>query len=348
MLDNWLKPLSSDVLEFYKKGKDNTLGKHLYLNNKNASQVDQKVALIFSCEQSDVIRRAFCKLEFKNTAVSVIDLGDLRNKDFNFPIPLLKELIEGNCIPIILSDAIEYSLAISKTMDSIFKEFKVSAATDDVSKFVFMEDMLMLENLKSFCALGYQKHLCNPHYLKIPRWNNHSCLSLGQIRDDFTNLEPAVRNINTFSFDTSCLRHSDFPSENNNPFGLFAEESCQLFNYLGMADEIKAIHLFGPGKTDLPSNANLIVGLIWYFLEGLSNKKNDVDNQKDLIQYLVPLNEDSEALSFWKSPVSNRWWVEVPNNINEKKDFIPCTENEYRLACKEIISDRLFKIFYSS
>lgn len=186
--------------------------------------------------------------------------------------------------------------------------------------------------------------------MKIPRWNESSSLSLGQIRDDFRELEPALRNINAFSFDISCIRHSDFSSSNQNPCGLFAEEACQLFNYLGMAEQIKGIHLHGFGKADhLPnSNVKLLATMIWYFLDGLAKRKHDLDNQQDLIQYLVPLNDKDEALSFWKSPSSNRWWVEVPNPVSDKKDFIPCTENEYKLACKDVISDRLFNIFNSA
>jgi len=350
MLNNWLKPLGKEAISNYKKAPENSLAAHLYKNIQIKDRIDQQVALIFCCEQADQVRSSFADLEFKDADISVIDLGDIRNKDFSFPIPMLKELIENHSIPIIIADSIEYSLTLSKTLESIFKDFQFSMATDRIHKILTIENLLILENIKSISGLGFQKHFSNPNFLKIPRWNKNSSLSLGEIRDDFTELEPALRNINAFSFDTSCVRHSDFASSNQNPCGLFAEEACKLFNYLGMAEQIKGIHIHGfdPSKKLPNYNVKLLATMIWYFLDGLSKRKHDLDNQQDLIKYMVTINDDIEAISFWKSPSSNRWWVEVPNNLKDKKDFIPCSENEYKMACKDIISDRLFKIFYST
>lgn len=349
MLNNWLKPLAQSAINNYKKAKENSLASHLYKNIQSDDPIDQQVALIFSCSQADQIRSSFADFEFRGSNINIIDLGDIRNKDFSFPIPMLKELIENNTIPIIIADSIKYSLTLSKTLELIFLDFQLSIATDKLNKVNELKDLLTLNNLKSISGLAFQKHFNNPNYLKIPKWKESSSLSLGQIRDDFTELEPVLRNVNALSFDTSCVRHSDFPSSNQNPCGLFAEEACKLFNYLGMAEQIKGIHLHGfDSSAELPiSNVKLLATMIWYFLDGLSKRKHDLDNQQDLIKYKVTINDKIDAISFWKSPSSNRWWVEVPNGISDKKDFVPCTENEYKMACKDIISDRLFKIFYS-
>jgi hypothetical protein len=90
--------------------------------------------------------------------------------------------------------------------------------------------------------------------------------------------------------------------------------------------------------------------MIWYFLEGhnYSTREFPSDNDPNFTKYIVPC--DSEQLHFYKSALTERWWVEVPNllSAHTKSDtpaLLPCTEQDYLDACDQNIPERWFKAY---
>jgi hypothetical protein len=96
--------------------------------------------------------------------------------------------------------------------------------------------------------------------------------------------------------------------------------------------------------------SNLLAQMIWYFIDGYYNRKNDFPyKEKDnYIKYLVTFKNHQHEIIFYKSKKSNRWWMEIPCPVNLKLKYkrhylISCSYNDYQTACKQEIPDRWWK-----
>jgi hypothetical protein len=94
----------------------------------------------------------------------------------------------------------------------------------------------------------------------------------------------------------------------------------------------------------------MIAQIIWYFIEGLSFRIKEYPSSKseDFTKFTVPT--DTEELIFFKSHVTERWWVEVPTILAEHTKtnsvaLLPCTEEDYLDACNQNIPERWFKAY---
>jgi len=97
-------------------------------------------------------------------------------------------------------------------------------------------------------------------------------------------------------------------------------------------------------------SAQLVAQILWYFIEGLSFRIEERPNSKskDFTKFTVPT--DSEELIFFKSNITQRWWVEVPSILPEHTKtnsmaLLPCIEQDYLDACNQIIPERWFKAY---
>ena len=92
--------------------------------------------------------------------------------------------------------------------------------------------------------------------------------------------------------------------------------------------------------------------MIWYFTEGVSQRKEDFpkSSTRKYVKYTIHLNEDEHELIFYKSPKSDRWWVEVPYpDGKEAKYFrhliVPCTYEDYQNASNGEMPDIWWQTF---
>ena len=115
-----------------------------------------------------------------------------------------------------------------------------------------------------------------------------------------------------------------------------------------MSDHISAFGLF-----EMENNSQsyqLMAQIIWYFIEGYNFRTEEFPSSKskDFSKFIVPT--ESEELVFYKSLLSERWWVEVPSilasyNKTGGSALLPCTEKDYLDACNQIIPERWFKAY---
>ena len=84
--------------------------------------------------------------------------------------------------------------------------------------------------------------------------------------------------------------------------------------------------------------------MIWYFVEAYCDRKMDYPFNKDhMQQFVVDMKNTEVSLNFWKSTKSGRWWLEVPGEYLESK-MISCSFNDYKMACVDEISPKLFDL----
>jgi hypothetical protein len=84
---------------------------------------------------------------------------------------------------------------------------------------------------------------------------------------------------------------------------------------------------------------------IWYFMEGLSFRKNENPQKAGSKKFIVSLSGGNNNIIFYKSNSSDRWWVELPviNPVTEKNYLISCSYEDYQRACNSEIPDRWWK-----
>ena len=83
-------------------------------------------------------------------------------------------------------------------------------------------------------------------------------------------------------------------------------------------------------------------------MEGYHYRSNEYPfgSREHYLKYIVPLEE--EELVFFKSDVTERWWIEIPhvgsvNNKLKRNTLLPCSHEDYLSAVKGDIPKRWWK-----
>jgi formiminoglutamase len=151
------------------------------------------------------------------------------------------------------------------------------------------------------------------------------------------------------SFDVTAIRSSDAPGNGNaQPFGLTGEEACQICWYAGLNEKLSSIgfYEYNPLFDDVhKKTASVVATMIWYFIEGYYNRKNESNfRSNDFIKYVVSMPVDPETIQFYKSKFSEKWWMEVPYPNGKERysrnSIVPCSYTDYQTALKGEIPDR--------
>ena len=171
---------------------------------------------------------------------------------------------------------------------------------------------------------------------------------LGQVRDNFKETEPLIRDADLLSFDLCAIQSADAPGAvDAQPFGLSGVEACQIFWFAGMNEKLSSIGLYGYDPYFYDANnktAKVADVMIWYFIEGFYSRKDSLSfKSADYIKYTVSLDTKPNTLVFYKSKRSGKWWMEIPHNETSRYDrvsTVPCSYSDYQLAQKGEIPER--------
>lgn len=209
--------------------------------------------------------------------------------------------------------------------------------------------------LFNFANLGYQTYFVAQEDIKLLDDLYFDVSRLGVVRENLEEAEPIIRNADLLSFDISSVRQSDAPGNYNaSPNGFYGEEACQLIRYAGLSSKLTVIGFFETNPLFDPSGqtSHLVAQMIWYFLEGLSGRINDFPgkNMDDFIKYIVTANGYDNDLLFFKSKITDRWWMQLPVSREKEKHLsrhimVPCSYNDYLQTCNNEIPDRWWKAY---
>lgn len=202
--------------------------------------------------------------------------------------------------------------------------------------------------LFSYTHLAYQSFLTDPSLIQVMEKLYFDQVRLGQIRDQFKEIEPLIRDADLMSFDLCSIQSADAPgAADAQPFGLTGEEACQICWFAGTNEKLSSFGLFGydPYFDDAHNKtAKLASVMIWYFIEGFYNRKDSLSfKSADYIKYTVSLDFKPNTLVFYKSKRSGKWWMEIPHNETLKFDrvsTVPCSYADYQMAQKGEIPER--------
>ncbi|MHA7131303.1 formimidoylglutamase [Algoriphagus namhaensis] len=202
--------------------------------------------------------------------------------------------------------------------------------------------------LFSYAQLAYQSFLVDPNIITVLEKLYFDHVRLGEVRKRFKDMEPLIRNADFLSFDISAIQSADAPGAiNPEPFGLTAEEACQICWFAGTNEKLSSIGIYGydPYQDDMHNKtAKVISVMMWYFIEGFYSRKDSLSFQSsDYIKYRVSLDDKPNELVFYKSIKSGKWWLEIPHQDGDKfgrLSTIPCSYSDYEMAQRGEIPER--------
>ncbi len=313
---------------------------------------------------AEAIRKSLYPLHLHSENVFMIDMGNIRPghslEDTHFALEMTSAyLIERNIVPIIIGGPDHCTLPLYRafcrlermtnilSVDPIFDIGDVDEETHSsnyLSKLIIHKPGFLFD----YTNIGHQSYLVNAEMTKVMKRMLFQTMRLGEVNESISDTEPLVRNADLMCLDVRSVRMSDSPGHAHPlPNGLYAEQFCQLASYAGTNEKLACIAFFeyNPSYDDRAQSSQLIAQAVWCFLDGYSRRhKEDVliDTER-FIRYLVHTKENHD-LVFYKSKITERWWLEVPypprdGNRFKKSHVLPCSYSDYLAACDHEIPD---------
>jgi formiminoglutamase len=311
------------------------------------------------------IRKKLYNLKRGSGTYRIVDLGNLNpGYDLNETYVRISEvcrmLLEKNVLPVIIggSHDLDYGQYCAyETMEKLVSFLNIDAMLDleDKSETLpsrhHIHKVLMHEPnyLFSYTHLAYQTFLIDPLSVAVLEKLYFEAFRIGQLRTNLQEIEPAIRNADLLSFDVTAIRSSEAPGNANaQPFGLSGEEACQICWYAGLNEKLSSagFYEYNPDRDDEnKKTASVIATMIWYFIEGFYNRKNESNFKgNDFMKYTVSMPSQPETISFFKSKFSEKWWMEVPYPNGKERysrnSIVPCSYNDYQTAIKGEVPER--------
>jgi len=308
---------------------------------ENEQQLDYKLSLIGSSASVDVIRKSLKSLNTTGYNSCLEDIGNLSTDCKSEWDVLLYELFTTqNLVPICISD--------KRYLDKILQTFKrledyqcciISNKITDIAR--------SEESLRYDSYVGIQTHFPRPLDIADDR-----IVRLADVRYNHDQAEVLLRSTDIVYFDISAIRYSDnVGCSTSAPTGMTIEEACQIAKYIGASINLKGVIIasYDANEDPLGITAQNIALILYYLCEGHLLKLSECHHQKDdknraFSTYTVVPDQLDTEIVFTENTVSGRWWIKSTNEDGSDA-LIPCTKEDYELACNNIISDKLSKAF---
>ncbi len=319
----------------------------------------------------DAIRTQLYHLFLPPGRMQIADLGDMlpgnTAQDTQHALAeTLAELMRRNIVPIVLGGGQGHTftqyLAYEKlertaNLVCIDARFDLGEPDQGLADTSYLSHIVLRQPnyLFNFSNLGYQTYLIDQPGIELMDKLYFDVHRLGEVRQSIADAEPVLRNADTLSVDMSAVRRSDAPGTSNpGPNGFHGEEVCQLMRYAGVSEKISSLALYelDPSRDQDGVTAQLAAQMIWCFLDGWRSRTNDLPwmDRKRFTRFRVPIKGHEQELVFYKSKVSDRWWMDVPYRAEQEARFerhhmVPCSHGDYQAACREEVPDRWWRTF---
>jgi hypothetical protein len=153
-------------------------------------------------------------------------------------------------------------------------------------------------------------------------------ISLGEISESNMKAEPIMRNSNIVGFDMKSLSFSaSFDQNEGNPNGIDSRLACILTKYAGQSNKTNFLGLFELSNNKVSSK--LYSEIIWYFLDGVDKRiiESNFDDAQTFNKYIVQTSGRDSV--FYKSKISEKWWMLIDTSKNKSSSYLPCLESDY-------------------
>jgi formiminoglutamase len=379
MLSDFIEPVSfEEIKPGNKEWSLHQFGSKIHFADSNTKDIEQyKLAIIGVGEDRasvdnhgcgtapNHIRKELYQLYFHIDLPPVIDLGNVKSgnsvKDTQYALKeVVSDLLQQNIAVIIIGGGhdltygqyLAYEKQIHHTDVLLIDEKTDMVQTDEVNSESFLWHIITHSPnfLSGLTHLGHQLFYTPPDQLDMLESLDFDTVRLGELRSDIFEIEPYVRNADLVSIDMSALRSADAPANAvTSPNGLSGEEACLLCRFAGLSNKVSSFGLYelNPYFDQNKQGAKQASQMIWYFIEGFANRnESDFPGEKNqnFVKYLVAFESVDYEITFWKSNLSNKWWMEMPSEGYASK-FIPCSYKDYQMAMEDELPDRWMKIY---
>lgn len=312
----------------------------------------------------NIVRQYLYNLTSPNEEIHIADLGNLilgqKVEDTYYALAeVVSSCLEQKITPIIIGGSNDLAIGCYKgycnnkqiinllDVDSHFDFISDQEPTTDQN---FLHEIICSDPnyLFDYTLVGYQSYFTDPKAITLLNELHFEHMRLGLLQDNINNIEPMVRDCDMLVVDTDSIRQSDAPSSSS-PHGLYGEQLCKIANYAGMSDKLSSICFLGNNVlNDLQGRtSHIIAHAIYYFIEGYIWRKHDAPYLRNgnHIQFRVQINNMSDEVVFYKSQLTDRWWIEVPCTDEQKIKYIkhyivPCLYSDYQKAINNELPQR--------
>lgn len=378
MLYELLRPIGDELINYIDGLPSQSLGKKITFfsggNFENYSRY--RIAIIgvidnrgFNNDDDIVdiskIRKAFYALFPGNWSTNMIDLGDIlpgeQLQDTYFLLKtLVGDLVKNGVIPIVIGGSQDMTYAIYRGYDKLEQMVNLVSidAKLDLAKEgsfpaeSFLSRIIMEEpvNLFNFSNIGYQTYFNAQEEIDLIESLYFEAYRVGEITKNIKLAEPVLRDADIISIDMGVVKSGDSGNfDFFNPNGFDGKEICSLARYSGLSDRVSSFGIFNYNNNK--NETLLIAQILWYFVEGVNFRSNEYPfvSKESYLKYIVPV-EGYDDLIFFKSDVSERWWVEAPVFFNntERKVLLPCSYDDYELAISQNVPERWWRTLKKS
>jgi arginase family enzyme len=311
---------------------------------------------------ADAMRRQFYKLFKGNYEVKIADLGNLEAANsFNDTAyafqETVRQLLELKKTIIVFGSQQELIPAHYKGFETTTKALNLAVldAYLDLSEVENEEGYLTQiikhtpEFLFNISHIGNQMYLNEPGAAKLMDAMLFDVSRLGLVRNNLADTEPIFRNADLVCVNVPCIKQADFPAQlKGSANGLLSEEICALMRYAGIGNNVRSVGIYDY-ISDLDTgeqSSKLAAQMLWHFVDGYYSRveENPLQNENDFIRYRVALHaNNTNEMVFYKSTVTERWYMEVTSNFHKNSFILPCSYSDYNMATAGDIPDRWMK-----
>ena len=373
----FFEPIADFLLD---GAEDSTLGARIDAHTTASfPEIKPKAVVVFEVPESrgagieqkrsaNDIRKELYQLKDHFGSLRIVDLGSISPGDsladtYYAVSTSVAEIVRQGAVACIIggSQDLTYAnyLAYEKleqvvNLVSVDSRFDIGDINDEVRSDRFLQKIILHQPniLFNYSNLAYQTHHVKPAEVELMKKMYFDVYRLGELQSMMEEVEPIVRNADLLSFDVTSIRSSDNPANfRAEPNGIFGQEACAIMRYAGLSDKLTSVGLYNMFEANAQSSS-LMAQMIWYFLLGVSNRKQDYPftGKEEYTKYTVTMENGSYDVVFYKSPKSDRWWMEVPypskrGQQYERHFMVPCNYSDYQKACSDEIPDRWWQTF---
>jgi arginase family enzyme len=323
----------------------------------------------------DYVREKLYLLNEGNYNTKIADLGNIRpgatvTDTYIALKTVVNELVKKDIIPVILGGGQDLTYSqylayetLERKVDLVIVDPKFDLEDDDMDadsiattsesylNKIFLHEPNYLFN---YSNLGYQTYYTSQDSLRVMDKLYFDVHRLGELTGNIPVAEPIIRNATMVSFDVGAIRSADAAGNANaNPNGFYGSEACQIARYAGFNDKLSSIgfYEFNPAYDNNGQTALLLAQMIWYFIDGVYNRKRDfpLSPKSQYLIYKTSLKHEEHELVFVKSKKSDRWWMQVPypagGSKNERFHLVPCQYDDYKTAVSGEMPDLWWRTF---
>lgn len=375
-LNYYFEPVSLERPAGYIESDESTVGRSIRIHTAS-NPIDEisnyQIALVGvpedrnsdnpgAADAPDRIRQKLYELYRVNDKLRIIDLGNLKlastPQDTYFGLrDVITDLLNNQVTAIIMGGTQDICSGIfmayelrSAQINVVTIDSRIDLLAGALNSHSWLWPVINSQKLFRFTHIGHQQYLVHPAHLESLEQKEYDILRLGTVRSNLQITEPFLRDTHMVSFDITAVKQSEAPGTRfSSPNGLLAEEACQISRYSGLSDVVSCFGVYEVNaKHDQnDQTAHLAAQSIWYFLEGYTQRKKEKPGQgnSDFKVFMVNHSDMEHTLVFYKSMVTGRWWMEVPDMKLETPALVSCSQEEYQQACNHDIPEMWWKAF---